>query len=358
MINEPDIKRPILSICIPTYNRAKQLENLFKNLYAIKAMHGENIDICVSNNSSTDNTRMVIESWQSLLDLKVVTQSTNVGATLNAIEVTKMAAGRWIQIIGDDDELISSGVNQIVSLLGVASPETWVLVGIANGNGEEFLLGNLSGISYNASAFRKKMLQTGLYRYGFIGMHVIPSSYLGIYHNLSLEATKSWPHLALLLRYIGGNGAVMVCRSVVVKQAAGGAVLFWRAGDWVRVNLKKIDIGVVAKKECDTGRWFYSLLIMRELYSMGNIKNTFYWKVLEPCDFNRYAIDEYLTRYRAIGLLSIFVAGHFLLLLTMRTVSTHVFRFILRQLGRGFIISNYAVKKEEMKQFDGVTRRL
>ena len=352
------INRPILSICIPTYNRANQLENLFKNLHTIKTIHGDVIEICVSNNNSTDNTQMVITRWQSLLDLKVETQPANIGATLNAIAVTKISTGRWIQIIGDDDEFIPLGFNKIINLLGTANPETWVLVGIADINGEEFLLGNLHGISYNASLFRKKILQTGIYRYGFIGMHVIPSSNLQIFQNLSPQAIKSWPHLALFLRYIGNNGEIVVFSNPVVKQAAGGAVLFWRAGDWVRVNLKKIDIEIITKCEYSKLRWFYSLLILREFFSIRNIKNAVSWKVLESFDFNRYAIKEYSNRYRRLGLLSIFVTWHFLLLLLLRIIPARVFKLIFRLLGRGALISNYVTNSRKMTLFDGVDRGL
>lgn len=358
MTDDSCINRPILSICIPTYNRANQLENLFKNLHAIKATHRDAIEICVSNNNSTDKTQMVITRWQALLDLKVETQPANIGATLNAIAVTKISTGRWIQIIGDDDEFIPLGINRIVSLLETANPETWVLVGIADKNGKEFLLGNLRGISYSARSFRKKILQTGIYRYGFIGMHVIPSSNLQVFQSLSPEAIKSWPHLALFLRYIGGKGGVLVFSSPVVKQAGGGPVLFWKAGDWVRVNLKKIDIEVVVKNEYNILRWFYLFLILREFFSMHSIKDAVFWKVLEPFDFNQHAINEYLNRYHSLGVLSIFLSWHLLFILSLWIIPVRVFNFIFRHLGKGAVISNYVENRRQMGCFDGVHRGL
>lgn len=358
MTDDSYINRPILSICIPTYNRANQLENLFKNLHAIKATHGDVIEICVSNNNSTDNTQMVITRWQSLLDLKVEAQLVNIGATLNAIAVTKISTGRWIQIIGDDDEFMPPGVNKMVSLLGTVNPETWMLVGIADKNGEEFLLGNLHGISYGASSFRKQILQTGIYRYGFIGMHVIPSSNLKVFQNLCPEAIKSWPHLALFLRHIGGNGEVIVFSNPVVKQAAGGGVLFWRASDWGRINLKKINLIAMIKTEIHAMRWFCDLLMLREFYSKLNIKELILWKILESNDFNKHAISEYSSRYFSLGKLILFTIPHFVLLLLVWSTPSRILQMILRRTGRGIIISEYLTQKETMTNFDGINRGL
>ena len=96
-------RQPLVSICIPTYNRADSIETLFSSLKKIKENHGSDIEICLSNNKSSDNTDQTIARWKYILDLKVIVQAINIGGTLNAIEVTKLATGRWIQIIGDDD---------------------------------------------------------------------------------------------------------------------------------------------------------------------------------------------------------------------------------------------------------------
>ena len=351
-------RHPIISICIPTYNRANLLENLFNNLKVIKLVHGENIEICVSNNNSTDHTQQVIEEWRAVLGLKVVTQSTNIGGTLNCIEVSKEATGRWIQIIGDDDELIPEAFNNLLNLLRFSSSDTWVLVGVANENGDEVLLGNLPKGNYYVSSFRRKMLRTGMYRYGFIGMHVIPSSLLPLFQNLSYHAAQSWPHLLLLLRYLGSNGAVMVYRNPVVMQAAGGSALFWKAGDWVRVNLKKINVILEAGKESETIRWFYDMLILREFYSARNIKELVLWKVLEPYDFNQNAIVAYSSSYLLPGVFAIFATLHCLLLLLVWGTPTQFLRFVLHRLGRRELVSEYMILKEKMARYDGAVRGL
>jgi hypothetical protein len=233
-----------------------------------------------------------------------------------------------------------------------------VLVGIANKNGDEVLLGNLLKGSYSTSLFRKKILQTGMYRYGFIGMHVIPSSWLPTYHNLSAQAAQTWPHLALLLRYIGSNKAVMVLTNPVVRQATGSSALFWKAGDWGRVNLRKINVILAAGKESDSMRWFYDLLVLREFYSIRNIKELVLWKTLEPSDFNRTAIVEYSSRYLLLGVFAIFATLHCVLFLLVWGAPSQILQFVLRRLGRGALISEYMRLKETMARFDGTARGL
>ena len=51
-------KEPILSICIPTYNRAESLRTSLQQYVSCKGFD-ESIEIVISDNASTDDTRKV-----------------------------------------------------------------------------------------------------------------------------------------------------------------------------------------------------------------------------------------------------------------------------------------------------------
>ena len=52
---------PILSICIPTYNRAQYLEVSLDALIVELQDFSDQVEIVVSDNASTDTTREIVE---------------------------------------------------------------------------------------------------------------------------------------------------------------------------------------------------------------------------------------------------------------------------------------------------------
>ena len=349
--------QPTISICVPTFNRSTCLENLLNNLFLIKAAHGTDIEICISNNQSTDRTQQVIEDWHQKLLLKVVTQPTNIGAAKNAIEVTRLATGKWILIIGDDDELISTGFESLLTFVHAADETDWVLAGVANESGNEHLLGDLEPSIYEEKRFKRVLWRTGLYRYGFIGMHIFPAALRQQFFDLSLQEAQSWPHIGLFLRHLKGR-CVRVFPGPVVKQAAGGNELYWNPGDWVRVNLGKINIIAEARKVMSNMRWFFDWLMLRELYSLEGLRSLISWKVIEPTDFRNSAFREFFSRYLLIGPLAVVATLHCAFLVVVFSTPSFIFHLILRLTGNQNLIERHRARKEKLGKFDGVKRGL
>lgn len=57
------MSRPLLSICISTYNREKYLKQLLDSIIAQGGFSDE-IEICIYNDPSEDNTQSMIEEYQ------------------------------------------------------------------------------------------------------------------------------------------------------------------------------------------------------------------------------------------------------------------------------------------------------
>ena len=55
-------KQPLLSICIPTYNRASYLEGAIQNIITDNAF-GDEVEIIISDNASTDNTEEIAKKY-------------------------------------------------------------------------------------------------------------------------------------------------------------------------------------------------------------------------------------------------------------------------------------------------------
>lgn len=355
-MTEPrDPARPLLSICVPTFNRARGLENLFRNLAEVRKAHGDRIEICVSNNHSTDGTADVIAAWSDTLDLRAQTQKRNIGGTLNMIAVTRECRGRWTVLIGDDDVFDLPGFAALLDYLEHVGPDDWVLAGVAGKDGKEQILRKLETGLYTKARFRRMMLGTSLHQYGFMGMHVFPASARPVLAGLTLETGQPWPHIATMLRQLE-TGQVHVFRPAIMVQAAGGAHLFWTASDMAQITLSKLRILEHTSEAVPAHRGFHRLMMIRELYSVDNLVLLLAWRIYEGESFRRSALPAYLTGYRRAGPLVPFVLPHLALTALLYVVPHGILRGLMLLAGRGHYLSRYQERKSSLKDFDGIKR--
>ena len=98
--------KKLLTIAIPTYNRAKLLDTQLAWLaHAVKGFEDE-IEIFVSDNCSTDNTQDVIKKWQAHLSNMTFNSCKNVeniGVMKNIKQCYMSASTKYVWTIGDDD---------------------------------------------------------------------------------------------------------------------------------------------------------------------------------------------------------------------------------------------------------------
>lgn len=94
---------PLLSICIPTYNRASDLEKCLDSIYD---QIGDNdlIEVRVSDNASTDHTPAVAGAFASRFNnFHYSRNETNIGADPNILHVLGLGKGHFVKLQGDDD---------------------------------------------------------------------------------------------------------------------------------------------------------------------------------------------------------------------------------------------------------------
>ena len=120
-------KQPLLSICIPTYNRVEHISSLLKFLYkeyeALSDENKKNCEILVRDNCSTDDTESCVTKY--LLERNFATyhrNDINVGATNNFLLLSQEARGEYVWWLGDDDELKVGIVKQILNSLLIYKP--------------------------------------------------------------------------------------------------------------------------------------------------------------------------------------------------------------------------------------------
>ena len=114
-------ERPLLTIAIPTFNRAEQLEGLLKVLEP-QIVRFPEVELFVSDNASEDRTPEVIACARERFTTTGVRfrthrHSSNVGSDANFAFCFKQAAGHFFWMCGDDDLIVPGAVAEMLALL-------------------------------------------------------------------------------------------------------------------------------------------------------------------------------------------------------------------------------------------------
>ncbi len=116
-------KPPLLSICLPTFNRAELLEVCLASVLPQVAENSSEVECVVSDNASTDATEQVLIRYQHEFNLRVFRNATNIGIIGNITKVAvECACGEFVWLIGDDDVLAAGAVSRLLEMLR-AGPE-------------------------------------------------------------------------------------------------------------------------------------------------------------------------------------------------------------------------------------------
>jgi len=101
--------QPLLSICIPTYNRRELIVRLLNDLLRNQG----SFEIRVHDDGSSDGTA---EPLSRLQDTRLhVTSSANQGRANALAEAVAGATGKFIMLFDDDDELFPQGLSQVLA---------------------------------------------------------------------------------------------------------------------------------------------------------------------------------------------------------------------------------------------------
>lgn len=110
-----------LSICIPTHHGRREtlkflLETIVNDVYEFKLE--SLIQICISDNASTDGTEDLVKSFSDAHSVKIkyYRQNSNTGIK-NFFKVIDLADTEYCWLIGSDDAIIPNGINNVLQCL-------------------------------------------------------------------------------------------------------------------------------------------------------------------------------------------------------------------------------------------------
>ena len=111
-------KQPILSICIPTYNRKKFLE---ENLNKILAQLNNNellnsVEIVISDNDSKDGTWNLVKNiWSN--NIKYFKNDYNIWWLANIMKVAEYPSWEYLWLLADDDCITDFAIEYVLDII-------------------------------------------------------------------------------------------------------------------------------------------------------------------------------------------------------------------------------------------------
>jgi hypothetical protein len=122
--------RPLLSIGVPTWNRAHLLVDMLDSVISQVERYGlaADVEMVVSDNASPDHTERVVRERQSLHPwIRYSRNDENVGAVRNFFCTLEQSRGDYWMVYGDDDVVVDGSLPLIVDELR-AAPEASVFI--------------------------------------------------------------------------------------------------------------------------------------------------------------------------------------------------------------------------------------
>lgn len=129
--------RPTLSILVPTYRRAPELERLLRHLAEDPDVRDAGVSVLVSDNASPDGTAERVRALQaelSGLDLRLHVQDENVGGIRNVVWAVENAPETdYVWLMADDDLPLPGAIGHVLDTLAehrlrvLHLPHGWVL---------------------------------------------------------------------------------------------------------------------------------------------------------------------------------------------------------------------------------------
>ena len=115
--------RPVLSICISTYNRADRLSVNLENLMRVSSNVKDSIEIIVCDNCSTDDTPHIVNPFLSHENFRYYRNSANIGMLGNLPQTASLARGDYVWLIGDDDLLHKGALERVLDIIKTETPD-------------------------------------------------------------------------------------------------------------------------------------------------------------------------------------------------------------------------------------------
>ncbi len=121
------MKSILLSICIPTLNRAEYLRGLLESLKSqIDERIIDIVEIVIVDGCSTDNTKQVIKKFEKELKITSFYRDRGEGIDKDLLKCIELSKGRYCWLLSDDDRFCNSAIHYVIEILNKAENVTGI----------------------------------------------------------------------------------------------------------------------------------------------------------------------------------------------------------------------------------------
>lgn len=104
----------LVSICIPTYNRPNFLN---ESITSCINQNYSNLEILIGDDSDNDITRLMVDKFFQMTNIKYFKNEIGKGEAENINYLIDRAAGEYIIVLHDDDMLVESSIQEMVTTI-------------------------------------------------------------------------------------------------------------------------------------------------------------------------------------------------------------------------------------------------
>jgi len=274
------VPRKLISICIPTYNRAGYLG---ETLESALPQVGPDVEVVVSDNGSTDGTEEMIRHYQNRNPaIRYFRNHSNEGFDRNILRCVERAAGEYVWFLGSDD-VVKDGVVEVVRrrILDASSRPVLVYLNheVVDNRGQTLIANRVGEDRDREFASASACLLALRLNLGFLSALVLRREACRQVASAAEFVGSEWLHLHLVLCCLLEAASVQYVGRPSVR--ARRSVRF--DGDLVGVFVEKVD-----RMLWDAHRrgypWFTIYRVMNQVVRQQYAGLLLFWRCDAPAD--------------------------------------------------------------------------
>ena len=235
----------LLTIGIPSFNGEKYIEStIYSALKQILDLNCFKVEIVISDNASTDNTSQIVKSFvEKYPDIvKYFVNDVNLGFDKNVDKLFKLARGKYVEILGDDDFICEGGLKKLINVLNSDVNASVVLLNM------NFLDIN-SNVEYGDFVIERDWIflsgddffQFSKWRTSAISSLVIRRDDWNVL-NLKPYFGTQWVHLSAIIEILGQNNLSYVISDRIITVRTGNSMWSNHFGNQLKIGLIHVKV--------------------------------------------------------------------------------------------------------------------
>lgn len=203
----------MLTICIPTYNRAEALDSCLFAICTQIEFDSLAVQVVISDNCSSDQTKEISEKWvRRNAFVKYFRNDENIGGIKNFWRVSQYVNTEYFWFVGDDALLLPGAIRHVVNLItSIEDLDFLLLAGTNNAKDQnQFIQDNLNenGVLVTSSQKKEFLSSFWLQTLGCISYLIIRTDLWSKSNYEQQPACFIYPQIRSLLEICAGSGNI------------------------------------------------------------------------------------------------------------------------------------------------------